>query len=332
MFGVMALLHDYYMLFFPTWEFFQFLWLAALLVFIGQRCGLAARHFLVLALTIAAVNAIVPLGATRFAAAPGDPRYADMIAFAQSLWILPGPFYPLPWVAVVFVGFALGTNTPRRRLRLGYAATAGLILSIGVGVLAQANPTWTYAAPLELNKWAATTTYVVAGTCATLLLYIACPGQPIPGSGLARIIGGAAYPLVRFVSEHLIEATILHYLVVRLLTADWLGWNVSLLGERTMHWSTALAVSLLNLALLLALLDIVVLASERMLTRNRALLARLAWRSVAIATLLIWAALQCLFLAGAVRPGYLKWTAYALMLGLALYYKAQARRTSPAGD
>jgi hypothetical protein len=332
-FGVISLLHDFYQFFFPVWEFFQFLWVSSLLVVFGSRLGCGRRHFLVLGAAVLIANAIVPLGVTPLSVlGPWDHSRDAAIALAQRLWILPGPFFPLPWVAVVFLGFAMGMASPPRGWHAFVLSVVGLIGAFAVGLAAESRPDSALALNLTLSKWAATSTYLLAGCCGTLLLYAV-----FDALGRLAVVRTYVYPGVRFVSDHLIEGAILHYPVVRLLTAKSFGWGITFRGARTLHWTGVVLLSVMNVVLLTILLKLVMLVWKRITWGGACVLDRIGWRPVAVTAALAWIVIQACFLAGAVRLGYLKWSAYAVMLGIALFYKydkgrgtAGATQTVPA--
>lgn len=328
LFGFIGIFHGYFMLFTPAWEFFLFLWSASLLIVAGSRLQLRPPGFFVLGIVVLAINVFLPLGVSPLAVAgrehvPNATREA--IAFAQHLWVLPGPFFPLPWAVVVFFGFAIGVDDPEPRRMLSWGGL-GLLAAVTLAVLGRAEPNAAFAPHLALEKWAGTSPYLLAGCGGTLVLY----------AGLAQlcrvpVLEIYVYPLVRFISDHLMEGTILHYLVVRVLTAESVTgpWR-AVWGMRRMHWSAVLLLSVVNVVLLLTTLKAVIFLWSQVQRHLATLWDRIGLGSAIAVSLTVWAIIRmCL---GVVRPGYPKWLAYAAMLGLALFYRVAKEGRRKRGD
>ncbi len=328
LFGLIGAFHSYFLLFNLAWEFFLFIWIACVAILVGTWVGLSHRQLLLLSVLILLLNAFVPLGVSRFVAqgravVPLDTQAE--IAFAEHLWGLPGPFFPLPWAVVVFLGFAMGMEYPAHPRPMLVWAVASLALASVLAAVATARPDLPLAANLVFNKWAATSTYVVAGCAWAVLLYVAfAPLDRV--SGVHELL----YPPVRFLSDHLLEVTVLHYLVLRTLTAERFGW-ISFGPVRHTHWSVPVVLSIANPILLFALLKLVMSVWGIIERRCRRVLDHFSVEVVGLTALILWVVLR--LSRDRVRLGYLRWTAYAAMLGIALFYrydKERRRRLQPA--
>jgi len=309
--GCIAALHSYFLLFTAAWEFLFFLWAASLLVVIGSWIGVSRRQYLMLALVIVCVNAVIPLGASALETfvRPNLPSFTrNAIAGAQRVWVLPGPFFPLPWAALVFFGVALGTQYVPRREHV-FAAAGVAMVALGLGALARSVEDPSIAARLELEKWTATSTYVLLGGAVTILVYAlfarAARGEPVAMSTAAR-----------FLSERLIEGTILQYAVVEILVA--LGRN------QIAGWTRVLILSLVNvvgLAAGLKLFD----GIERLCAQPLdALRRRLGFQGIAGLALTAWIALLVARLR--IPLANLRWVAYAGLVLLAVWYRFEKTR------
>jgi hypothetical protein len=309
LFGLIGVFHGHFLGNKVTWDFFLFLWSSALLVLWGHRLGLDHRLFLVLSVAILAVNFVQPLGFFSVFGTQADPASATL---ARYLWRLPGPFFPLPWAVLVFFGFALGMEYRARAPQLYMAAVAVAVLA-ALDVTVSVWPDLPLAARLGLDKWAATSPYCVFGCAGTLLVYATA-------SSLCHVEWAErwVYPTVRLLSDNLMVATVAHYLVLRALTVEPLQWCRAVNGVRTVSWGVVCLLSVANVVLVVVALKLALRLWDVAQQRLAAMLRRMHVGTVTVAGLVVWAGLY--LGVGSVRPGYLRSTAYAAMLSLALFY------------
>lgn len=312
LFGFIGLFHGYFMFYSPLWEFFLFLWFASLLAIASTWLGLRGWAYAWLGAAVLALNLVRPLGVSMISAPAAD------VEFAHHLWLFPGTFYPLPWAAVVFFGLALGLHCQASRRGLALATT-GVVLACGCGLAAARWPGQTLGARLTVEKWSATSPYMLLGCSATFLLYAA-----LGRIARSRVARQQLYPTVRFLSDNLLLGTILHYLVTRCFeAAPFHRWS-AFAGVRTASGTAVVLLSILDLALLVAAIAGVRAAWQAFERGVSRVLRKVTVPLVSMAAVLVWVALQTSV--GVVRPGYVKWGAYAAMLGLALFYDYDRRR------
>jgi hypothetical protein len=325
--GVISVLHCYFATLSLGWEFFLFLWSSALFVLVGDRLGMDRRGFLLLAAAVAILNVFVPLGMWGFAKVElADPYVLSTdtdaaIAFANRLWVLPGPFFPLPWGILVFFGFALGLDYPRRRsTAVLWAAVMVLVVAV-LRTVAGHWPGLAVSHHLALSKWGATSTYLAAGAAGTLLL--------LAGFGVLHavsVVQRFVYPVVRFLSDHLLEGTVFHYLVVSTLTLDRFGWTGGGLRPRA-RLSAVILASVLNVVLLVGGLKLAVALWALLRRGISAVIGEINIDSLGWACLGWLAVLHVVHVAGLLGYQGLRWLAYTGMLVLALGYgDARSRR------
>jgi hypothetical protein len=332
--GVIAVLHCYFAAMSLGWEFFLFLWASALLVLAGDRLGIGRRGFLLLAAAVALLNVFVPLGTWGFVKIElADPFVLSAgtdaaIAFASRLWVLPGPFYPFPWAILVFFGFALGLDYPQRPAMAVFWAVVLIFTVALLRVLAGHWPNLAVSHHLALSKWGATSTYLAAGAAGTLLL--------LAGFGVLHVISAVrllVYPVVRFVSDHLLEGTVFHYLVVSTLTLERFGWNGGGLKPRA-RLSLVILASVLNVVLLVGGLELAVTVWALLRRALSKVVSDISPRSLAGAALAWLAVLHVSNVTGLLGYYTLRWMAYGAMLALALAYgdsrsRRRARQQGP---
>lgn len=316
--GFIAVFQSYFLFSAPVWDFFPFLWAALLLVLLGNWLGLSHRQFLLLSVAVLVVNMIRPLGVSLIGATLADG------AFAQRLWLFPGGFFPLPWAVLVFLGFALGMQY-RPMPRDLVMAAAGMTVVVALNVVVALRPDVPLAYRLTLSKWSATSPYLVFGCAEVLLVY----------AGLDYISRFPVaekwfYPTTRFVSDNLMVGTVLHYLVLMCLTAQFSSWWRLVNGVRTANWGIVLLLSIANVVFLVGALKLLARLWGMVSQRLHGVLGRLGIAPVALTAVAIWAVLR--FGVGFVSLGFLKWTAYAAMLLLALLYDYHRKQARGAGE
>jgi len=317
--GLIAAFHSFYLVYRLVWDFFQFLWFASLLLIVGSRVGIRRRGFVALSGVILLLNAVCPLGvaSTLWDSLGVVASSHRAVEIARHLWLVPGAFFPLPWAAVVFLGFAVGVNGHARIRRLVPFAGMGLLTALAVGAIATRSADSALGFRFALDKWTATSTYMVLGCSASVLLYAAFDRLRL--SSVRNRLDRS----IRFASDHLLVGTILHYLVVRGLTAERFGpWTFA--GVRTVSSGWVLLWSVANLVLLNALLRVTVAGWNGMTDRFGKLLHHV--RFVSVATISIVFLIVLYLCRASMRLGYLKWSAYVAMLGLALFYTYDRRR------
>lgn len=314
LFGLVGLLHAYFMWLQPVWEFLLFLWFWAVLLALAKPLRLQSPQVVALAGLILALNAVLPLATNPFAIAAAEQR--GTAPFVLHRWLIPGFFQPLPWGAVVLLGFALGTAFPRwlrRPLPL-------LCLAVVSAASAYRISTQRSDVPLgfrfDAHKWTATSTYLVLGCALTLILYSVC--------GLAsrlRLLQRYVYPLARFLSDHLLEATVFHYLPVQALLDRRLGLPRAINGMQVGRWWAICLASLTNFILLLAGLGALD-AIWRALTRVAGgAMQRAGWVSVALTAFALWGLLELASVTERIDEFSLRWIAFALMVWLSFYLR-----------
>ena len=315
LFGVISMFHSLFLLYGLTWEFFLFLWGSSVLMVAGSRAGLRAGHFLALSAVILAINFFVPLGVSEYVVIwrPVSAETRASMDLAARLWLLPpGPFYPLPWAVLPFFGFALGMNELRHSGRAAALAALCIAVLLAVGGLAIREPGLPLASHLELDKLTATSTYMIAGCAWTALVY-AVLHWVHRQEELNRLL----YPPARFLSEHLMEGTILHYAIIRLLraVAPRLG------GAPAPDWTMVIVWSAANVVLLFASLKLLMMVWSTVAPRARWLLERATVPRVALLSLGLYVGLRVSLAAAIAPPRLATWLAYAAMPALALFYR-----------
>ncbi len=318
--GVISVLHCYFAAMSMGWEFFLFLWSSALFVLAGDRLGMGRRQFLQLAAAIALLNVFVPLGTNGFVKIELADRYVlsgdtdAAIAFANRLWVLPGPFFPLPWAILVFFGFGIGLDYPRRpRAAVFWAIVLGLFVAV-LRVLAGRWPHLTVAHHLALSKWGATSTYLMSGAAGTLLL-LGAFGLLHAVSAVRRFI----YPVVRFVSDHLLEGTVFHYLVFNTLTWERFGWTGGGLGPRA-RLSAVMLASVLNVLFLVGGLKLAVSLWGQVRKATVLLIGEISVGGLAAGGMAWLGALHVSAVTGLLPHNAVRWLAFSGMLVVALAY------------
>jgi hypothetical protein len=309
--GLVAVLHSYFMWFSLCWEFFLFLWSASLLVIVGTVAGLAPRHFAMLGVVVLALNSIVPLGPGGALAQP-PPR---------AIWLIPGPFFPLPWAALVFFGLVLGTQFPSRLLRpLPLLALVAIVVLAYFKVYLVA-PVEPLGLRFTVEKVAATSAYLTLGTAGTIVVYLLL-GWLVRAGVFRRLI----HPPVRFVSDHLLVATVLHNLSLRLLMDSRFHWPMAVNGLRTASAGELLLLSVANVVVLFVMLAVVSWLWRGFASGcgNIVDSLRLPW--VTLVSITALAVMRPRM--GAIGVFSFRWTVFAWMLVVALL--AEHQRARPA--
>ncbi|MBI3783435.1 MAG: hypothetical protein HY270_08535, partial [Deltaproteobacteria bacterium] len=213
-FGLVAVWHSYHMWFSMHWEFFMCLWVAMCSIALGRGVGASTRHCVIVAALLLVANAVVPLSPTS--------------AATPDAWLQYGPFFPIPWIVPVLLGVGAGIEFPIRWRR------TGIVLGLAAAVAA-ATAKSVFEAPQDpfglrfiAEKNAATSAYMIAGCAGAALFYLLLGWIPFERS-LCRRCNAA----VRFVSDRLLVATVLHHLSVRLITDPRWHWSAAVAFKRT---------------------------------------------------------------------------------------------------
>jgi len=312
-FGVVSFAQSYFMWFALHWEFFMFLWAASVVVVLGSAGGLTARHFLLLGLLILAVNGIVSLTPMP---PPGTPVPADF-------WLRYGPFFPLPWVALVFIGVGLGVDFPHRWRRPAVILALIVVAAVAAAISIAKAPAELIGFRFEAEKGAATSAYLVGATASTICFYLLFGW--FPGShGVWRHINA----LLRFVSDRLLLATVLHFLSIRMLTDPRWHWSIGAGFVRTGTWGELVLLVGSSIGLLLVLLVGVSVLWDLLCARYGSWLDHLRFPWVAVVVL---GGLTLMRLKiGLIGIFSYRWTAFALMLLAALLGDRVRRRPANA--
>lgn len=324
LFGLIAAFHSYFLFYTVMWDFFQCLWFAAVLIVLGAKSGMQRRDFLAASVAVLVLNTLLPLGPASILpeSLSTAPKQQLSAALARHLWGVPGSFFPLPWSVVVVLGFALGMNNLPAARRLAWPAGLACAAMLVLGGLAADMPD-AFRFRLQLNKWTATSPYLVCGSAATLLLYVAWDRFDVRSLGRRWL-----YPPVRRLSDHLLVGTVLHYLVVRVLTAERFGW-LQIHGVRRVDWVTVVILSAANLTVLTLLVALMTAAWQKAIDHGGTVLRHLRLRVVVGAAVMLMGGLY--WSRSHLRLGYSKWTAFLAMLGLALYYEYDRTRRARLG-
>jgi len=324
LFGLIGLLHGYFMWFRPAWEFFLFLWFMSAVIVATRALGVPPRWLVAASVVVLAVNAVFPLGMSPFALMLGPQIAASArpaLAFAEHFWLLPGPFYPAPWGVVVVLGLVLGVEFPAALRRVDVVGALAVVALLAAVFLAYRTPPLSIGLRFQLEKWNVSTAYVIGSSAAVLVMYAA----------LARLetatwVRQVTYPAVRFFSDRLLEATILHYLAGRILLDPRVsGWLIVRDGHDT-SWPVTLVVSIANVILLAILVWLVDRLWGLTLRRSGKTIARLNWRWVAFGGGLTWVVLILAASSTHIDRVSLRWWAFAAMLLLALFQQQRRVR------
>jgi hypothetical protein len=191
---------------------------------------------------------------------------------------------------------------------------SALVLLAGAAAfhIGTSGPEHALAARFDHQKWVATSSYLVLGCAVTLLLYRLC--DVLGQWGWVQRWWDA--PL-RYLSDHLLEATVFHYLLVRILLDERIGLSRVEDGVRFLSWpSLVLACAALFVSLIggLQLLDLVQKAIARYGGRR--------WKRVAVIAVVLLALVDVGHRGQYADPLTLRWCTFAVMLWLALYMRA----------
>ena len=300
-FGLVSFAQSYFMWFGLHWEFFPFLWTASVIVVAGSACGVSARQFLVLGIVILALNGVVLLTPRPPAGQPVPPDF----------WLRYGPFFPLPWVALVFIGVGLGVEFPQRWRQPRIVLALVVVVAVAAVISIAKAPAEPLGFRFDAEKGAATSAYLLAGAAGTVAIYLLYGWLPAARGRWQRLDGG-----VRWVSDRLLVATVVHFLSVRLVSDPRWHWSSATRFVRTGTSGEFVLLMAVSVGLLLLLLvSIAALWSLLAARFGRALDAlRLQW----VAVVMIGGLLLLRARIGLIGLFSYRWLAFTAMLIAAL--------------
>ncbi len=242
-FGYIAVLHSIFLM--PTlmeWNFLLLLWMASVLVYVFAMARMNKTAYFTLFFLIILANYVVPLESVM-----------------NRTWPLQGEFYPLPWLAFVFVGFAFGIEGPSRKkeyFTLAVCASGIAFVIFTMYFQDKINYLFPYINLGMKKDHDQTSNYIVLSSSAVFISYILFD---MIERLLIKLIWFDRW--VKFLSKYLIVATVLHYLIRRSFMLQfnfWAGHGYLGIGSlKILAMAVAIPLYIMTLTIITALAALV---------------------------------------------------------------------------